>query len=132
MSRLHFRLVTSLQPAHTSLVRGVRRWDAVALTVNWIVGAGIFAVPSKIYGLTGTYSLLSVATCALLVGLVGLCFAEVSSRFKETGGPYLYAREAFGSLVGFEVGWLLWVARLTACAAICNVIVKYLTFFWAP
>ena len=115
---------------HTGLVRGVRRWDAVALTFNWIVGAGIFGLPSKVYSLTGSYSLLAFAACALIVVLIAFCFAEVSSRFTETGGPYLYAREAFGSVVGFEVGWLLWIGRLTASAAICNVMVSYLSFFW--
>ena len=59
-----------------------------------------------------------------------LCFAEVSSRFSGTGGPYLYAREAFGPVTGFEVGWLLWIARLTAFAANCNLFVSYLGFFW--
>src|SRR5438552_5853896 len=64
--------------------------------------------------------------------LIILCFAEVGSRFNETGGPYLYAREAFGPTVAFEVGWLIWLARLTAFAANCNLMVSYLAFFWAP
>jgi len=54
----------------------------------------------------------------------------VSSRFSGTGGPYLYAREAFGKLTGFEVGWLLWIARVTAFAANCNLFVDYLGFLW--
>lgn len=92
------------QTTPTGLVRGVRRWDAVALMFNCIVGAGIFGLPSKAYALTGTYSLFAFGTCALFVVLVALCFAEVSSRFTETGGPYLYAHESFGSVIGFEVG----------------------------
>jgi basic amino acid/polyamine antiporter, APA family len=39
------------------------------------------------------------------------CFAEVASRFGESGGPYLYAREAFGRFVGIEMGWLVWLVR---------------------
>ncbi len=58
-----------------------------------------------------------------------LCYAEVSSRFSATGGPYLYAKEAFGSLVGFEVGWLYWIVRVTTFAANCNLFVTYLGFF---
>jgi len=43
---------------------------------------------------------------------------------------YLYAREAFGPTVAFEVGWLIWLARLTAFAANCNLMVSYIGFFW--
>lgn len=112
------------------LVREIRRWDFLALTINVTVGAGIFGLPSTIYELTGAWSVLAYLVCAVLSGLIILCFAEVGSRFADSGGPYLYARVAFGSLVGFEVGWLLWLARLTASAALCNLLLGYLSFFW--
>lgn len=118
------------QTTQEGLVRGIRRWDLVALTVNIIVGAGIFGLPSKIYELTGTWSVLAYVVCAVLSALIILCFAEVGSRFAETGGPYLYTRVAFGPLIGFEVGWLLWLARLTGFAALCNLLLGYLSFFW--
>ena len=102
----------------------------MALTVNIIVGAGIFGLPAKIYGLTGAWSMLAYFVCALLATLSILCFAEVGSRFAETGGPYLYTRVAFGPVIGFEVGWLLWLARLTGFAALCNLLLGYLSFFW--
>jgi APA family basic amino acid/polyamine antiporter len=112
------------------LVRGIRRWDLVAVAINAIIGAGIFGLPSRVYALAGAYSLVAFVVCAIVVALIILCFAEVGSRFNDTGGPYLYAREAFGSTVGFEVGWLMWLARLTAFAANCNLLVDYLGFFW--
>ena len=112
------------------LVRGIRRWDLVAVAINGIIGGGIFGLPATAFGLIGTYSLFAFAACALVVTLLILCFAEVGSRFKETGGPYLYAREAFGPTVAFEIGWLIWLARLTAFAANCNLLVNYLGFFW--
>ena len=112
------------------LVRGIRRWDLVAICINGIIGAGIFGLPSKVYALIGTYSLIAFVVCALIVALIILCFAEVSSRFDETGGPYLYAREAFQPAVAFEVGWLIWLARLTAFAANCNLLINYLSYFW--
>ena len=114
------------------LVRGIRRWDLVALTINGIIGAGIFGLPSKVYALIGTYSLIAFVACALVVALIILCFAEVGSRFEETGGPYLYAREAFQPAVAFEIGWLFWLVRITAFAANCNLLINYLSFFWAP
>lgn len=111
------------------LVRGIRRWDLVAIAINGIIGAGIFGLPSKIYSLIGSYSLIAFVACAIVVTLIILCFAEVGSRFNETGGPYLYAREAFGPTVAFEIGWLIWLARLTAFAANCNLLVNYLGYF---
>ncbi|HKP80880.1 MAG TPA: APC family permease [Pyrinomonadaceae bacterium] len=112
------------------LVRGIRRWDLVAICINGIIGAGIFGLPSKVYALIGTYSLIAFVACALVVALIILCFAEVSSRFEETGGPYLYARQAFQPAVAFEIGWLIWLARVTAFAANCNLLINYLSFFW--
>ncbi|HEX4946541.1 MAG TPA: amino acid permease [Blastocatellia bacterium] len=114
----------------SSLVRGIGRWDLVALTINIIIGAGIFGLPSRIYALTGVWSLLAYVVCASLTVLIILCFAEVGSRFDATGGPYLYTRAAFGSVVGFEVGWLVWLARVTAFAALCNLFLGYLSYFW--
>lgn len=112
------------------LVRGIRRWDLVAITINGIIGAGIFGLPSQVYKLIGTYSLIAFVACAIVVALIILCFAEVSSRFDETGGPYLYAREAFQPAVAFEIGWLFWLVRITAFAANCNLLINYLSFFW--
>lgn len=114
------------------LVRGIRRWDLVAVVINGIIGAGIFGLPAKTFSLIGAYSLIAFIACALVVTLIVLCFAEVGSRFEETGGPYVYAREAFGPTVGFEVGWLIWLARLAAFAANCNLMVNYVGFFWPP
>jgi amino acid transporter len=112
------------------LVRGIRRWDLVALLINGIVGAGIFGLPSKVFALTGSYSLLAFIACAIPVGLIILCFAEVSSRFTTTGGPYLYARRTFGPAIGYGVGWLMLVSRVTAFASICNLLVTYAAYFW--
>ncbi len=111
------------------LVRGISRWDLVAITINTIIGAGIFGLPAKVFAQIGSYSLLAFVACALIVGFIVLCFAEVASRFQATGGMYLYAREAFGAVVGFEVGWLYWIVRVTTFAANCNLLLAYLGFF---
>ncbi len=118
------------QLSEEGLIRAIGRWDLVAVAINGIIGAGIFGLPSKAYALIGSYSLFAFVACAIVVVLIILCFAEVGSRFKDTGGPYLYAREAFGSIVGFEVGWLIWLVRITAFAANCNLLVGYLGFFY--
>jgi amino acid transporter len=118
------------QSSETDLVRGIRRWDLVALVVNSVIGAGIFGLPATVYAKTGPYSLLAFMACAVLVILLVLCFAEVTSRFTRTGGPYLYAREVFSPWIAFQVGWLLWLTRLTAFAAVCNLLIQYLGYFW--
>jgi len=112
------------------LVRAIRRPDLVALIVNNIVGAGIFGLPAAAFALAGNYSLFAFVACALVMTLIVACFAELGSRFTATGGPYLYARVAFGPWIGFQVGWLLWLARVSAFAAICNLMLGYLGYFW--
>ncbi len=112
-----------------NLVRGINRWDLAAIAVNTIIGAGIFGLPSKVAALIGGYSLLAFVVCAVIVGFIVLCFAEVASRFRETGGIFLYAKGAFGAIVGFEVGWLYWIVRVTTFAANYNLLFAYLGFF---
>lgn len=94
-----------------------------------MIGAGIFVLPARAFGLIDTYSLIAFFICAAVVSLIVLCFAEVGSRFSDTGGPYLYAREAFGPAVGFQVGWMNWLARISAYATNCNLLIVYLAFF---
>ena len=112
------------------LVRGLGRWDLTAVAINTIIGTGIFILPAGVYGLIGSFSLLAFVACAVIVGLIVLCFSEVSSRFQLTGGMYLYAREAFGPEIGFEVGWLYWIVRVATFAANCNAMLAYLGFFF--
>ncbi len=112
------------------LVRGISRWDLTAIAINTIIGAGIFGLPAKVTALIGSWSLLAFVVCALIIGLIVVCFAEVSSRFQATGGMYLYAKEGFGSVIGFEVGWLYWIVRVTTFAANCNLLMAYFSFFY--
>ena len=114
------------------LVRVIGRWSLAALVTNCIIGSGVFGLPSVLAAQVGRTSVLAVPLAAVAAGVVMACFAEVSSRFKETGGPYLYAREAFGRFMGIQVGWLVWFVRLTACAANANLFVTYVGEFWRP
>ncbi|HXS91601.1 MAG TPA: APC family permease [Steroidobacteraceae bacterium] len=108
------------------ILRGIGRWDLVALMVNITIGSGILGLPAKLFALTGVYSVLALVLCAILVAIVAICFAEVGSRFTHTGGPYLFTRTAFGATPGFIVGWLYWVSRVLTFATICNLLVVYL------
>jgi basic amino acid/polyamine antiporter, APA family len=114
-----------MSAARAEMIRGIGRWDLVALMVNITIGSGILGLPSKLFGLTGVYSILALVLCALLIAIVAICFAEVGSRFTHTGGPYLFTRTAFGTAPGFIVGWLYWISRVLTFATICNLLVVY-------
>jgi len=94
------------------------------------VGAGILRLPADVQKTVGNYSLAAFVVCALIIGLIALCFAEVASRFSGTGGPYLYAREAFGPTLAFLVGWLMWLTRLAGFATLVQIFIAYLGYFW--
>lgn len=101
-----------------------------ALVVNCVIGSGVFGLPSVLASLIGRASILAVVLAAAAVGIIMACFAEVASRFVHTGGPYVYAQEAFGRFMGIQVAWLVWFVRLTACAANANLFVTYVGEFW--
>lgn len=112
------------------LVRAIGRWTLVALVINSIIGSGIFGLPSEVARLLGTAAPFAYLLAAAGIGLIVACFAEVSSRFDRSGGPYLYARETFGRFAGVQMGWFAWLVRLTSAAANANLFVVYLGQFW--
>jgi basic amino acid/polyamine antiporter, APA family len=107
-------------------VRAIGRWDLTAAIVNGVIGSAIFVLPATVAGLVGAWSPLVSFLAGLAFLTIVLCFAEVASRFREPGGPYLYTREAFGPLVGFEVGWLTFWSRVLSAGANLNMFVLYL------
>ena len=118
------------EPSQPTLVRAIGRWSLAALTINCIIGSGVFGLPSVISGLAGAASPFAWIFAAAATALIMACFAEVSSRFDQSGGIYLYSRTAFGRTTGIGVAWLGWLGRLTACAANANLFVIYLAEFW--
>jgi APA family basic amino acid/polyamine antiporter len=118
------------QTDQTALVRAIGRRSLAALTVNSILGSGVFGLPSVVAGLVGRASLLAVPLAGAAIAIVIACYAEVASQFTQTGGTYLYARVAFGRFTGIQVGWFTLLARLTAAAANANLLVIYLGNFW--
>jgi len=113
-----------------ALVRAIGRWSLAALTINCIIGSGVFGLPSVIAGALGNASPFAWLFAAAATGLVVACFAEVASRFDQSGGVYLYTRTAFGRSFGIAIAWIGWLTRLTAAAANANLFVIYLGEFW--
>ena len=108
------------------LRRDIGFFGAAFLVLNAMIGAGIFALPGKVAvnaGLLSPWLFLAVGVVFLAVVLT---FAELSSYFRESGGPVLYATHAFGPLAGFGTGWILFLSRMTAFAANANVMAIYL------
>ncbi len=93
--------------------------------INAIIGSGIFGLPSIVTQMLGRFGPWAYLLAAAGIGLVAACFAEVSSQFSEAGGPYLYARVAYGQFAGIQVAWLAWLVRLTSGAANANIFVQY-------
>lgn len=119
-------------PDKEPLPRNLTAWGIWLLVINGMIGAGIFGTPGEAARLTGIYSPLVFVFCAILILPILLCFAELASYFRGTGGPVRYAGEAYGHLVGFETGWLFYVARLVAFAANSNLLVDSIAYFWEP
>lgn len=117
-------------PRSRQLVRAIGRWSLTALVVNSVIGSGVFGLPSTVAGLIGKFSPIAVLAAGLGMGIIFGCFAEVSSRFSQAGGPYLYARAAFGRGMGIQMGWMLLLGQAAAPAANANLFVIYLGEFW--
>jgi APA family basic amino acid/polyamine antiporter len=108
------------------LVRTIGRWSLTALMINSIIGGGIFGLPSLLAAKLGGLSPLSCLGAGLGVLVIAGCIAEVSSHYEETGGLYLYARNALGRFAGLLVAWLTWLTRIAAPAAVADLFCTYL------
>jgi basic amino acid/polyamine antiporter, APA family len=114
---------TSAQP---TLVRGLSLLDSVLLLASGIIGSSIFLTAKDIAGpLPQPMLFLLVWVIGGVISLFGcVAFAELGSMFPESGGQYVYLREAYGDLVAFLYGWMLFavanggsIAALTVASA---------------
>ena len=117
-------------PEAPSLRRALGKWDLTAIGVNQVIGSAIFLLPSQVDARIGAWGPLAFLGVGLLSLSIALCFAEAGSRFDKTGGPILPARAALGRFIGFEVGWMLWFARVASHASVVNGLTLALAFYW--
>src|SRR5271166_3552584 len=100
---------TSTTPQKPSLVRGLSLLDSVLLLVSGIIGSSIFLTAKDIAGPLPNATLFFLVW--VLGGVISLCacvaFAELGSMYPDSGGQYIYLREAYGDLVAFLYGWML-------------------------
>jgi basic amino acid/polyamine antiporter, APA family len=102
--------------------------DCFGLSINGIIGSGIFLLPAALQRRAGSHSPLAWLVAGSLCTLIALCFAEAASRTDRSGGPYRYAVEAFGPLVGFAVGWITMVSSLLGYAAVTRGFAEHAAF----
>lgn len=110
----------------SSLRRDIGIFGASFLVLNSMIGAGIFALPGKVAVNAGLLSPWLFLVVGVFFLAIVLTFAELASYFDKTGGPVIYATEAFGPLAGFSTGWVIYLSRMTAFAANANVMATYL------
>jgi APA family basic amino acid/polyamine antiporter len=105
-------------------------WMATALVVGNMIGSGVFLLPSALAAEAGPISLLAWIFTGAGALLLALVFAGLARSFPRTGGPYAYARRAFGDFMGFQTAWGYWIAVWAGNAAIAVAFVGYAAVFW--
>ncbi|WP_127849210.1 APC family permease [Lacticaseibacillus hulanensis] len=105
-------------------------FSIILLGINGIIGSGIFLLPNVAAKAMGTAGIFVLMLDAILVILLALCFAQAATHFDRDGGPYLYAKDAFGGFVGFEVGFVTWAIRIIAEATMAVAFQTLLAGIW--
>ena len=106
--------------------------DGVALLVGITIGAGIFKTPQVIAKYVDSFSIVIVLWLgvAVFVYIGALIYAELGTRFPNTGGEYIYMQKAFGPFWGFLFGWSqLLIIRTSPAAALSLLSADYIGFF---
>ncbi len=115
----------------TGFLRAVSRWEIVALSVNDVIGSGVYLIlPVAAALLLGPASVWAILAAGFAVLLLVLCFAEASSLFDRPGGAIVYTRAAFGDFAGFEVGWMTWIARISSIAGLSVFFARAVGYLW--
>jgi len=98
---------------------------ATALVMGNIIGGGIFLLPASVAPY-GTISLVAFGVLTLGAIALALVFGRLAHRHPTTGGPYVYARAAFGDFAGFLTAWSYWITAWVSNAALAVAAVGYL------
>lgn len=102
---------------------------ASALVVGSVIGTGVFALPSALAPY-GPISILAFGLVTIGAIALALVFRSLNRRVPGSGGPYLYARDAFGDFAGFLNSWSYWITAWAGNAAIAVAWVGYVEVFW--
>ncbi len=109
--------------------RKLSLFDVTNLVVGAIIGADIYVASSFGAGYLGPFSLVVWVIAGLIAIVIALSFAQCAMMLPKVGGPYAYAKAAWGPFAGFIVGWSLWLAEWISLAVFPVAFTRYLTFF---
>lgn len=112
------------------LARNVGLLGATALVVVNMVGSSIYTLPASIAKNVGPLGIVAWALTAFGYLFLAFVYARLGTRHPRTGGPYEYARAAFGDLAGFVVVWSYWLSATIGNAAIVQSVVGYAPDLW--
>ena len=104
-------------------------FDVTNLVIGAIIGADIYVASSFGAGFLGPFSLVVWVVAGLIAIVIALCFAQCAMMLPKVGGPYAYAKRAWGPFAGFIVGWSLWLAEWISLAVFPLAFTRYLMFF---
>ena len=110
------------------LNREIGVFTACLLVVNALIGSAIFGLPGILADQTGMLSPWLFIIFGTSIIPIVLTFAVLASYFQSTGGPVLYVTTAFGPLIGFQTGWLLYVGRVASFAGNINLLFDYISY----
>ncbi len=114
----------------STLKREIGQLGFAAITLNGVIGGGLFVLPAIAAAKVGWLSPWLFLLCGTLFMTIVLCFARLGSLFQQTGGPSVYVLQSFGPFLGFQTGWLLCIGRVIAMAANANLMATYLAWFF--
>lgn len=115
-----------LADPHGEGERAIGLPTATALVTGSIIGTGIFTVPAALAGF-GTIGILAFGVVAIGAIALALLFGALARTRPAAGGPYAYAREAFGDFAGFTTAWSYWLTSWAGNAAIVTGWVLYMS-----
>lgn len=115
------------------LKREMGLWTATAMVIGNMIGSGVFLLPALLAGVAIVYGssiLLAWVVTGAGAMLLAAVFATMGRAYPRTGGPYVYARRAFGDFIGFWTAWGYWIAAWVGNAAIAVAFVGFTTVIW--
>ena len=100
------------------------------LTINGLIGAGIFGLPEVLHEAVGSFAPWLLLIGGVLVMSIVVCFAELTKLTDRSGGPQRFVADAYGRFAGFQVGWTFYSARMLSQAANVTVMIAYAAAIW--
>lgn len=113
--------------AHQQLQRRLGTFDATAIGLGSMLGAGVFVVFGPASALAGQLLALSVVIAGAVAYCNAVASAALAARYPTSGGTYIYGREQLGQWPGFLAGWGFVTGKTASCAAMALTFGSYIS-----